>query len=1211
MVCSACNHPNSPTARFCSNCGLQLLLACPVCHQPVSEGQKFCGDCGTRLTPASSASARPTLSEGRHHDPRPERKRVTILFADIVNSTELAESMDAEEVHEIYNGALQRMSQAVTEMGGTIGALMGDGMMAIFGAPIAHEDDPERATLAGLAILEAITHYTPRYGTSLQVRVGINTGLVMMGEMGGYGRTVYTAVGDAVNLAHRLESAAQPNSVLVGESTWKYLAHRFESEPLGTIPVKGLKHPVAVFRILLPKREPASGRGLASEGMRSPLIGRDSEVNALRDQLNRMVAPLSQGGATFVVGEAGIGKSRLVTEISRLAEHSNILWLEGRCLSYTSGQPYAPWSMVLRRWLEIDGESDDTLLFARLRELLFETMGEEGAEHLPFLASLLSLRRTETASLMLLDAEARQVRVRLSVLRWLAKVAEGQPLVLVFEDLHWSDPSSLALLEQAFDLTATLPIRFVIVSRVNDAEEVMALRGRSQARLDGNFSELWLNPLDTVESKSLITALLQWRKPPDELLDKIRSHADGNPFFMEEIIRTLVAEKVLEQKAGSWRLTRPLDTISLPATIEGLLMARIDRLAPAEKELLQRAAVIGRVFWRKLVAEMKSTPVTYNEALYQLSRHDLIRPRGWRDLWETEYIFRHVLTQEAAYRSMPYARRRTYHREVARAMESLLKDETQAYDGVLAHHWETAGDAEMAIRYYEQAARHAAERFANAEAINYYDHALKLIAPGDKHRRFDLLVQQQLLLERLGQRDKRQAILDELLHLAEAWGDGARLARVRAYRYLFEVYRGEGLALPVGLDEEIIAQLQAVGERDLLLELLELLSIRYWWGYSFPFDRAKGLARQQQALAIAEQTGDEYRTFINRSLLADMRGYVQEAEVALQRALQFANQQGDLRKQWTVYHRLGRLLADHDSQRALEDHQHAMTIGRQMADTRLELISADNLGLIASKVGAYERAYHTWQRAYELQALRGQTVGEQAYGLNKVVFALLRSGRIAEARARAIQACTMVSREEDEWVHLQASFLLGEAALLEGDSTTAESLYRSFGDIDNPTMSNVNLGDGFEAYFASDVGQYHAQRGNWEQAAAFLTTATNLFAVQSPHPMRDDDEVALNTVARLLWVQVQRRDTAATAATLAAAERALVAYKGREWSLPFLFAAQSSAYALLGNAAIAEEQLRKARTLIERHAATFSHRGWQKQFMALHATILKSRQAIA
>jgi predicted ATPase/class 3 adenylate cyclase len=1210
MVCPTCNHTNSPTARFCSNCGIRLTLTCPACHQPVSEGQKFCGDCGTRLN-TSAASALPAPPPLPSHDPRPERKRVTILFADIVNSTELAESMDAEEVHEVYNGALQRMSHAVTEMGGTIGALMGDGMMAMFGAPIAHEDDPERAALAGLAILEAIAGYTPRHGKPLQVRVGINTGRVMMGEMGGIGRTVYTAVGDTVNLAHRLESAAQPNTVLVGESTWKYLAHRFEGEPLGTMPVKGLKQPVAVFRILLPKSDPTSGRGLASEGMRSPMIGRDSEVTALREHLTRLTTTPLQGGVTFVLGEAGIGKSRLVTEISRVAESHEIVWLEGRSLSYTASQPYAPWAMLLRRWLEVEGESDDTVLFARLRELLFETMGEEGAEHLPFLASLLSLRRNDTAQLVLLDAEARQVRVRLSVLRWLAKVAESQPLVLVFEDVHWTDPSSLALLEQAFDLTTTLPIRFVIISRVNDAEEVMALRGRTQARLDGNFTELWLNPLDTVESKSLITALLQWRKPPDDLLDKIRTHADGNPFFMEEIIRTLVADKVLEQKGNSWRLTRPLDTISLPPTIEGVLTARIDRLAPAEKELLQRAAVVGRVFWRKLVAEMKSTPATYNEALYQLSRQDLIRPRGWRDLWETEYIFRHVLTQEAAYRSMPYARRRAYHREVARAMEGLLKDETQAYDGVLAHHWETAGDDEMAIRYYERAARNAADRFANAEAANHYDHALKLIAPGDNHRRFDLLEQQQLLLERLGQRDKRQAVLDELLTLAEGWRDGARLARVRAYRYLFEIYRGEGLTLAVGLDDDLIAQLQAVRERDLLLELLELLAIRYWWGYSFPFDRAKGLARQQLALATAEQTGDDYRTFINRALLADMRGHLQEAEVALQRALQFANQQGDLRKQWTVYHRLGRLLADHDPQRALDHHQHAMTIGRNMADTRLELISADNLGLIASKIGSYELAYQTWQRAYDLQALRGQTVGEQAYGLNKLVFALLRSGRTAEARALAAKSRSMVNRDEDELVHLQATFFMGEAALLEGDTSAAETLYRTFGDIENPDLTLVNLGDGFEAYFAGDVGQYHAQRGNWEQAAAFLAVAVERFAAQTPHPMRDDDEVALNTLARLLLVHIQRGDATATATTLASSDRTLIAYKGREWALPLLHYARSQAYGLLGNRSSAEEALRLARTLIERHAATFNHRGWQKQFLALYSAIMNGKRAIA
>lgn len=1168
-------------------------MVCRTCHQPVSEGQKFCANCGTRLATTTSST----------ETPPPERKQVTILFADIVNSTMLAERMDAEEVHEIYNGALQRMSHAVTEMGGTIGALMGDGMMAMFGAPVAHEDDPERATLAGFAILKAIAAYRPLHGEPLQVRVGINTGRVMMGEMGGAGRTVYTAVGDTVNLANRLESAAQPGTILASNHTWKYLAHRFEGESLGTIPVKGLKQPVAIFRILAPKYNPTSGRGLASEGMVAPLIGRDLETTTLRQQLSDLKGTPTQGGITFVLGEAGIGKSRLVTEISRLSEQSNLLWLEGRSLSYTAGQPYTPWANLFRTWIGGEAESDDTLLFIRLRDLLFQTMGEEGAEHLPFLASLLSLRRSDTAQLSTLEPEARQVRMRLSVLRWLAKVAAQQPLVLVFEDTHWADPSSLALLEQAFDLATTLPIRFMVVSRTDDAGEVMRLYERTKIRLDQYCTGLSLAPLDRIQSRSLIVSLLQWHTPPDDLLDKIRTHADGNPFFMEEIIRMLVADNLLEANGESWRLTRPLENLSLPATIEGILSARIDQLASDEKELLQRASVVGRVFWRKVVAEMHSTPPSYSESLYQLSRHDFIRPRGWSDLWETEYIFRHVLMQEAAYRSIPHARRRTYHREIARAMEQLLREETQEYDGLLAYHWEAAGDADTAIHFYERAAYHATGRFANAEAVSYYDHAVALLGSRENHHRFDLLEQQQLVLERVGQSDRRQTVLEELLEMAEGWNDTSRLARVRTYRYLFDVYRGEGLELPDGLDEQLIEQLRSAGEQELLLELLELLAIRYWWGYSFPFDRTKGLARQQQALTIAENLGDDYRTFINRALLADMRGRMAEAEVALQRALQFANQQGDLRKQWTVYHRLGRLLADSTPQQALEQHQRAMAIGRQMADTRLELISADNLGLIASKIGAYEQAYQTWQRAYELQGMRGQTVGEQAYGLNKLAFTLLRSGRTDEARTLAAKAQEKVSREEDEMVQLESCLYLGQAALLEGDLATAKALYITLGDLHTPAPSS-DLPDGFDAYVASDVGQYYALQGDLQKATSFLTFATERFETLTPHPMRDDDEMRLYTWARLLWVQSEHEDATATAITLAAVERALHSYQGREWTLPFLHFARSCAYRLLGNAEAAESALTHGRTIVERHAATFTNPQWQAQFLAAHQQIL-------
>jgi tetratricopeptide (TPR) repeat protein len=534
----------------------------------------------------------------------------------------------------------------------------------------------------------------------------------------------------------------------------------------------------------------------------------------------------------------------------------------------------------------------------------------------------------------------------------------------------------------------------------------------------------------------------------------------------------------------------------------------------------------------------------------------------------------------------------------------LVGADSHDYDGVLAQHWEAAGDAEVAIGYYERAARHAAERFANAEATAYYERALALLPATNKAHRFDLLEAQQHLLESLGHTEQRQVVLDELLALAETWQDGARLARVRAYRYSSAIYMGAGLSLPQGEDDEIISVLQQAGEQELLLDLLELVATRSWWGYAFPFDRAKGLARQQQALATAEQMRDEYRTFINRALLAEMRDELPEAEVALQRALQFANQQGDLRKQWMVYHRLGRLAAGNNPHSAIPHHQQAMRRGRDMADTRLELISADNLGLMASSVGAYELAYDTWQRALELLTLRGHSAIEHAFGMNKVVFALLRSGRIADGCDLAEQAGRLALDSNDDMILLQTRLLQAEGATLLGNVEQAGAIYRTIASLDAPDLAALAHLQGFEVYFASDVGAWYARQGDWRRAERFLTVAVEGFSTLAPHPMRDDDEVALLSLARLLEVYHAQGNHRAMRTMLAQAERALVAYRGREWSLVSLHAAQAQGHLMLGDAATAATWHRRARLLVERHATTFRQPDWQAQFLALHAPIL-------
>ena len=729
--------------KFCGQCGTPLARACPACGFANPPDFRFCGQCGTPLAEEPTPVPRSQLPPPALVQLEGARRVATIILADVKGSTSLAERIGTEAWVEIMNSVFQILGSEIYRFGGEVDQFRGDGLVAFFGATTAHEDDPERAVLSALAMQEAIHRYAAelaeREGIELLLRVGVNTGEVIAASVGdGSQHREDTAMGEAIALAARMESAAEPDTVLVSENTYRLVQPLFEWQPLGKIMVKGVSQPVTVYRPLAAKAVVGKPRGIA--GLTSPLVGRQVEFRALQEVFERLRAGV--GSIVTVVGEAGIGKSRLVAELYRRelgSEGEALQWAEGRCLSYGASIAYLLWLDVLRGLLGVTAEDSPVAVRNILREQVHTLCPERFDDVYPHLARLLSLplEAEEEAMLRGLGSEGLKVGTFRAVETLVERAAQQRPLVIVCEDLHWADPTSLELLERLLALTDRSPLLLICVFRPETEHSCWRIKETAARFYRHRHTDLWLDPLSATESETLVGNLLRVEDLPQELRGRILSHAEGNPFYVEEIIRSLMDSGVIahDEATGRWRAMRDVTDITIPDTLHGVLMARIDRLRSEAKRVLQLASVIGRVFFYRVLAAIAREKRELDAHLLTLQREQMIRERA--RMPELEYIFKHQLTQEAAYNGLLKKDRRIYHRQVAEALERLYPERIEEQVGLLAHHWERAEEPEKAIAYLLRAGDQARLAYANEEAIGYYHRALALLDefPVDKSRK--------------------------------------------------------------------------------------------------------------------------------------------------------------------------------------------------------------------------------------------------------------------------------------------------------------------------------------------------------------------------------------------------------------------------------------------------------------------------------------------
>jgi class 3 adenylate cyclase len=727
MRCSACGFENASGIKFCGECGTPLRIKCSSCGFENAPAIKFCGECGKPLAAASKPVPPP---DPRSYTPKHlaekilttrsalegERKQVTVLFADVKGSMDLAEQVDPEEWHKIMDRFFAILSDGVHRFEGTINQFTGDGIMALFGAPIAHEDHAQRACYAALALQENLRRYANELrlekGLNFSVRMGLNSGEVVVGKIGDNLRMDYTALGHTASLAARMEQIAEPGKAYVSEHTAALVGGFVTLQDLGCLTVKGIKEPVRVYELqgvgkLRTKLEVSRAQGF------SRFVGRTDEMAVLEAALGRAVE--GSGQVVGVVAHPGLGKSRLCFEFAERCRARGIQVYEGHGLSHGKAAPLLPVLESLRNYFGIteqDAAQAARDKIAGRMLLLDETL----ANGLPIMFDLLGVPDPERPAPPL-DPQARQ-RQFLDLVRRIGRARSArEPAVHLFEDLHWFDRPSeefIAHLVEASPGNRTLVL-------LNFRPEYHATWMERS-----HYQQLPLMPLGPEAIEELLRELLGADPSVGSLSSRIRERTEGNPFFIEETVQALAEVGSLEGKKGAYRLVRPADDLALPTTVQAVLAARVDRLEEREKRVLQTAAVIGRNFSEPILRRVVDlAEADLARALDKLAAGEFIYEQALYP--ELEFIFKHALTQEVAYRSLLNERRLTLHEHAGQAIESIFAGRLDEHLSELAHHYSHSRNTEKAIEYSRRAGERALQLSANVEAVSHLTRALELL----------------------------------------------------------------------------------------------------------------------------------------------------------------------------------------------------------------------------------------------------------------------------------------------------------------------------------------------------------------------------------------------------------------------------------------------------------------------------------------------------
>jgi class 3 adenylate cyclase/tetratricopeptide (TPR) repeat protein len=713
MKCPSCQSANEETQKFCRTCGARLQTCCPGCGSTILPGDRFCGECGLELEIGKKPAK-------KRQEIISERKLITSLFSDISGYTALSERLDLEEVKDLLSRIFGEIAQIVIKYEGHIEKFAGDQVMALFGVPCAHEDDPVRAVKAASEIHQVMQRISKKVqetiGQPLAVHIGINTGFAITGQLDFEETTAHHIAGDAVNVASRLCVLAKPGETLVGQATYEQAEGFFDFEPQPPVEVKGKAVPVKAYRLLSSRELPSKRHRISRR--RATLIGRQREMAALAQALARV-----QEGETYaavaICGEAGTGKSRLIEEFKATLDLQKVTWMEGHAYASTRNISYYPLINLIKRDLEIEEEDTPGQMAAKLEARLKGLGDLQGVA--PYFGGLLSLPYPGVAEM---SPEFRRYRLHQAVPIILRAQAKQGPVVICFEDLHWADPMFLNFLRGA--VLEKVP-RVILLYTYRPPLELFS---KDEISMMGeSYQEIKLQDLSAAEIQEMLASILGTADVPQDLRRFVQEKVGTNPFYLQEMINSLIESGILQPDNGNWRLTGDLDAFEVPSSIHAVIAGRIDRLEGMVKHLLQEAAVIGRTIPYEILKRISGHANNFDSHLEQLEDLALLRRSSQL---EQEYEFKHALIQEVVYSGLLKKDRQAMHQQIGLAMEQVFADRLPEFYETLAFHFRHSelsqkDLSQKAVYYLRESGRKSLQKYAVQESHEYYQSAFQIL----------------------------------------------------------------------------------------------------------------------------------------------------------------------------------------------------------------------------------------------------------------------------------------------------------------------------------------------------------------------------------------------------------------------------------------------------------------------------------------------------
>ncbi len=1075
MLCPTCGHVNPHDAQVCLTCGADLVLSDEElrvqlfkAHVALSKLQRF--------IPRVVAQA--VLTDQSYL--QGEQREIAVLFVDAVNFTRLSASLDAESTFRLVNDFLSHLVAAVHRYDGLVDKFTGDGLMAVFGAPRAHENDAELAVRAALDMQRAMEDFAvearARIGAPLQVRIGIHVGPAVAGVIGSDEQAAYTVIGDTVNIAARLEAQARAGNILVSERVYHLTQPFFEFRKVGFVTLKGLEEPLAVYEVVGQRSEPLAERGVA--GVTTIFLGHDEDLARLQAMEQALLAD-GHGRVVLIQGEAGMGKSRLVAEWLARAAQDKLQVYRGRGLPYSQGIAYSVFRSLLQNVMRVTPPEIpwDARLTPRLRLFLWRILG--------------ILPPDEEQRLRYLDTERVKQLTELAMREWTLTAAREKPLVLILDDFHWADGLSRDLLQMLVKVTAEAPLLLVIMTRPTPEAPLQLEVPAPDPEPDVPvYQEIHLNPLSDEHSRQLLGHLVALEDLPEDVIQTILRRAEGNPFYIEEFVRLLIERGVLQLREGRWRtfMAVTLDTLDIPTTLRGLMMTRVDQLPESMRDLLRSAAVIGLQFTLPVLEEVQrrlQSPLHVKPLLDHLVELGVLERRP--EVGEDVYAFRHILTQETIYASLLRLQRPRLHQTVAEAIESLYADSLDRYVEVLAYHYDHARVREKALLYALRAGERARDRYANHEAVEYFSRALQLSQhiAGYEKERWGATVGLGEVEARIGEYDEAiacyRAALDEgnvatsgerarvMLRLGEVWVRRGELDEAEGWlRQALALYNEAPYAAE--LSAEVYSELGWIQLRRGNLD-----AARDW------LEKALVLVRPTTAYDVLSKV-------LNRlGGVYFYQGDLESAAYHVEEALDLPNRLGDLVGYARSLNNLGVLkYLSGDWDGSLQAYEEAVKLHERNGEVDGLVHASLNLGTLYTDRGEWERAYTYLSRSIEAARRIGQPYEMTMAYLSLAQWHLAQ--KQWEACHEALDAAEKVYKTSKSPLNVADIYLVHARIHVErGDYDEAEAVLRLLQEQLPQDKPSAELG-----LYEKLKGQLAYAQGDYATARAHLVRAVDM-----------------------------------------------------------------------------------------------------------------------